>query len=86
MHLGTVLQSCNDWLSGIKVRYIACLVQPGLGVAAPRSWAGRGSLTIEEQPPGLFGTAADIYNDIDVYDIDGCFFFFFCGLLLRRRC
>ena len=54
---------------------IACLVQPGFGVAAPRSWSGRGSLTIEEQPPGLFETAADIYDDIDVYDIDGCFWF-----------
>ena len=49
-------------------------MQPSFGVAAPRSWSGHGSLTIGEQPPGLFETAADIYDDIDVYNIDSCFF------------
>ena len=29
---------------------------------------------MEEQPPGLFGTAAGMYGDIDVRDIGGGFF------------
>ena len=52
---------------------IACLGQPGFGVAAPRSWSGRGSLEIDEQPPGLFETAVDvgIYNGTGVGGIGG---------------
>ena len=70
---------------------IACLWQPSFGVEVPQSWSGCGSyravvsLTIEEQPPGLFNTAVDnvIYNDIDVCNINNLTADFFFGLLLR---
>ena len=58
------------------------MVQPGFGVAVPRSWSDRGSLTIEEhllgcsrRPPTSTTTSTSTTSTA----------VFFCGLLLRRR-